>query len=784
MNVLFRKNEIFDTFRYLFFSFCKGNNTIAFTIEDSFLKLKNLAYRFLRKKNILLLIIAVLSHTCLAQEGSQVDSIIKVLKTQKEDSSKVNTLNTLSRQLWQKASYQEAKKYADEALTLSEKIEYDTGKVNAYYNIAVIYVLQSQYPEALKNHYAALRISEEIGYKKGMADSYNGIAGVYWNQGNYPEALKNLFASLKLEEGAGNQKGVANVFNNIGAIYSDQGNYPEALKSFFASLKIKEKIGDKRGIASSLHNLGLIYMYQGNYTEAIKNNFASLKIKEELGDKMGIASSYNNIGAIYDRQGHYSEALKNHLIALKLKEEIADKKGMAYSYNNIGYILEKQSNYSEALKNHLIALKIRKEIGDNKGIAESYYNIGQAYMGLKNFPEAKLFYNDGLSLSQKIGSKEIVKKSYEGLARLDSATDNWKAAYQNNKLATLYRDSLVNEDNSKKIVQTQMQYEFNKKEDSLKYQQALTNEELKQQILLTQRQQQTLLLKEKELALISNERQLQQLQIEKHQADFAFQETIQKAETDKKQGQLILLNKEKAIQTLELNKQKQLKKYLLAGLALFAILSFFIYRNYRIRQNLKLQRLRNKIASDLHDDVGSTLSSISIFSQMAQQQSKEVIPLLETIEESSRKMLDAMADIVWAINPENDQFEKIVLRMRSFAYELLGAKKIDFEFIADEDVTQMKLPMDVRKNLYLIFKEATNNMVKYSSANKAFFTIKEEKNNLTMTIRDNGRGFDTSRTTKGNGLKNMKRRAEEIRASLLIDSKQGTGTLIQLKVIV
>src|SRR5690606_367537 len=130
-----------------------------------------------------------------------------------------------------------------------------------------------------------------------------------------------------------------------------------------------------------------------------------------------------------------------------------------------------------------------------------------------------------------------------------------------------------------------------------------------------------------------------------------------------------------------------------------------------------------KIASDLHDDVGSTLSSISIFSQMVQQQSKEVNPMLETIEESSRKMLDAMADIVWTINPENDQFEKIILRMRNFAYEVLGAKGIDFEFVADDEVEKLKLLMDVRKNLYLIFKEAVNNMIKYSGADKALFSL-------------------------------------------------------------
>src|SRR5690606_1940836 len=108
-------------------------------------------------------------------------------------------------------------------------------------------------------------------------------------------------------------------------------------------------------------------------------------------------------------------------------------------------------------------------------------------------------------------------------------------------------------------------------------------------------------------------------------------------------------------------------------------LSLVGYNNFKTRQQLKLQTLRNKIASDLHDDVGSTLSSIHIFSEMARNQSKEVLPMLDTISESSKKMMDAMADIVWTINPENDNFEKIMDRMRSFAYELLLARKIDFE---------------------------------------------------------------------------------------------------------
>jgi len=210
-----------------------------------------------------------------------------------------------------------------------------------------------------------------------------------------------------------------------------------------------------------------------------------------------------------------------------------------------------------------------------------------------------------------------------------------------------------------------------------------------------------------------------------------------------------------------------------------------VYNYFITRQKLKLQTLRNKIATDLHDDVGSTLSSIAIFSEIAQQQSKEVIPLLQTITDNSRQMLDAMADIVWTIHPENDQLEKIILRMRSYAYELLGAKQIGFDFTADEDIIQLKLPMDVRKNLFLIFKEATNNIVKYSEADKALFSIRSEgDHHLSMEIRDNGKGFDINEPTEGNGLRNIKKRAREVGAKLLIDSFPGRGTTIQLKIAV
>ena len=779
-----------------------------------------------KKMHVFVYVAVLISYNSFAQVDRVTDSLLSVLKTTTEDTARVNILNNLSRRLWRiTAQYADARKYADSALALAEKSKqpdgsqgYRKGIANAYNNIGNIHVYQGNYSEALENHLASLKIREELGDKRAVASTYSSLGVIFSMQGKYSEALKKHLAALRINEKIGNRSGVAESYNNIGTIYKLQDNYPEALKNFLATLKVCEEIGNKVIMAASYNNIGVIYTSQGNYSEALKNYLAAYKINEEIGNKNGVAMAYNNIGTIHDSQGNQAEALRNHLASLKISEGIGDKDGIASSYNNIGNIYFNQGNYPEVLKNYLASLKIREEIGLKREIAQSYVNLGLVSIRLNKFADAKKYTDKGLALSKDIGSKEIIKHAYDILAQLDSAVGNHQQALIHYRLYAKYKDSLLNESNSRQIAQMKEQYEAEKKDKEILQlesdKQKLESEKEitallikskgdslnlvqseKEKIRLEKEKAEALnLYNQQQLALLAKERLLQQLVIEKNEADLLAQKAetekkeldflAQKALADKKQQQLTVSNKEKALQDLQLKKQKQAKNYFIAGLGLFVVLSFFVYRNYHNRQQLKLLELRNKIARDLHDDVGSTLSSISIFSQMAQQQSKETIPMLETIGESSRKMLDAMADIVWTINPENDQFEKIIMRMRSFAYELLGAKKIDFEFVADDEVSKFNVPMEVRKNLYLIFKEATNNMVKYANANKAVFAIKGQKNNLTMTIQDNGRGFDLNKSREGNGLKNMKRRANEIGARLIIESFPGNGTTVQLSVAV
>lgn len=205
----------------------------------------------------------------------------------------------------------------------------------------------------------------------------------------------------------------------------------------------------------------------------------------------------------------------------------------------------------------------------------------------------------------------------------------------------------------------------------------------------------------------------------------------------------------------------------------------------RITKYLTEERLRTKIARDLHDEMGSTLTSINITSKVAMQegvQEEKVKYYLQKIKDNSGRMMESMSDIVWAINPSNDSFEKVVIRMKEFAAEILEPARINYYFNEEGALDKAQLNLEQRKDIYMVFKEALNNAVKYSGATEINITLQKREEALRMIIMDNGNGFDTTGAFAGNGLKNMRGRAAEMKAGLRIDSIKGAGTTVILEV--
>jgi two-component sensor histidine kinase len=227
---------------------------------------------------------------------------------------------------------------------------------------------------------------------------------------------------------------------------------------------------------------------------------------------------------------------------------------------------------------------------------------------------------------------------------------------------------------------------------------------------------------------------------------------------------------------------------LLVGLAIYAL-----YR-YRVAQLVKLERIRTRIATDLHDDLGASLSKIAILSEIVNHQvapvakNQEIEKSLMEIAGTSREMVDSMADIVWVINPERDRLSDLIGRMRSLANEM--TELCDISLLIDSSDVESKdliLGADLRREIYLIFKETLNNLVKHSNCERAEIEFLLEGDDFVFKVKDDGRGFDTAQNDKGatrggNGLLNMKRRAESLGGSYRIESKVGAGTSSVLRV--
>lgn len=357
-------------------------------------------------------------------QQEELDSLQQLLHKQADDTSKVNTLNELSYVYYQTAVYDSELYFAQQALNLSQK----------------------------------------LNWKRGMAVSLKNIGSACDDMGNNSDALYYYGRALNIFSSIDDKSGVSACYNNMGLVYRTIGNFSEALKNHYASLKIKEAIGDRNGIALSYNNIGVVLNAQKNYAEAIKNHLAALEIRKVLGNKRGIASSYGNMGNVYQAQGNYAEALKNYEQTLKIEVEIGNKVGMTTALNNMGAAYYELGDYEQALQHNTDALRIAEEAGDLSSIAASSINTGNVLVKLKQPQAASEWLQKALGIGKEIGEVEVIKNSYEGLSQADSALGKYNDALQHYKMFICYRDSLINEENTLKTVQLQMQYEYDKKD--------------------------------------------------------------------------------------------------------------------------------------------------------------------------------------------------------------------------------------------------------------------------------------------------------------------------------
>jgi len=203
----------------------------------------------------------------------------------------------------------------------------------------------------------------------------------------------------------------------------------------------------------------------------------------------------------------------------------------------------------------------------------------------------------------------------------------------------------------------------------------------------------------------------------------------------------------------------------------------------RINQILKIQRIRGRIASDLHDEVSATLISIGLFAEAVKRQNPEMNKnrFMNLIAGSTEQAKDKIKDIIWVVNPDNDDWDELIAKCRKYAADLLKSKDIKHSFDFPESVKGKPL-LEVRQHFWLIYKELLTNAVRHSGADNIHIDIRKNADLIILTVEDDGIGFDTGLVSDGNGLKNLKKRAAAINAELKIESDAGKGTTSELSV--
>jgi signal transduction histidine kinase len=252
-------------------------------------------------------------------------------------------------------------------------------------------------------------------------------------------------------------------------------------------------------------------------------------------------------------------------------------------------------------------------------------------------------------------------------------------------------------------------------------------------------------------------------------------------ETEKKDKEIELLNKDNEIKALQLSRQKAIRHGMIAGIVLLFITGFFLFRSFRLRKKLEQQQAiiseRKRISADLHDDVGSGLSRIMLLTELVKDEARtpETRKEAEKIAAISRELSANISEIIWALNANNDNMESLLAYIRRYAAEFFENSAVILRIDTPGEITRTPISGELRRDIFYTVKEALHNTFKHSQASEAILSFSVENEFLTIVIHDNGIGMPEKETGRyGNGLTNMQQRMESVGGSISIENHQGT----------
>jgi tetratricopeptide (TPR) repeat protein len=398
------------------------------------------------------------------QKPKVIDSLKQVLRIAKEDTDIVNTLNSLAWKL-RVVNTDTAIILSTQALELSEKIKFTKGIARSQHNLGQYHDNIGNFEVALNHYVKALSVWEMVDEGKPSgprASTLGSIGNVYYSKGDFQKALEFLFKALKMDEEIKNKKGIANKLINIGNIYYGKEEYQKALDYFFKSMVIVKELKHKEYLAVLLNNIA------GNYTELAKRN----SLSKNAGPNEGIKED-----------SLYQKALNYYLEAAKMNEEMGKESGLATILGNVGSIYidlahkelmasqNQRTLQDKAFDYFLKALELDEKLGNKDGVAKHLANMGSLFTEQHQFKKAEDYLLKAIAIADTIGDLDYTEQFENIISQLYEKKGEYGLALQHYKKHIQVKDSIFSEENTKKTVRLEMNYEFDKKESAAKLEQ-------------------------------------------------------------------------------------------------------------------------------------------------------------------------------------------------------------------------------------------------------------------------------------------------------------------------
>ena len=701
--------------------------------------------------------------------------------------------------------------YANKSITIAAKTANAKYIIESYNALGSANYVKGNYQASILNFKDYYQAAKKVNDYDKMAYALTNEGNVYIELSDYQTVLNRYQQALTINQTFNNASGIALIYYNIGFVYKDLGDYEKAITNLLFSLREYEKLKKNKPIANIYNVLAVIYLQQKRYDIATNYNEKALTIQKSNNDITGLGISLSNLATIYTLQLQYNKAIDYYNEAIKYYNSRNDTRQLAIVYTNLGELCNIKNDFKKAIPFFEKSIEASHSIGNRRNITNAFIGLASAYIGNGNASSAKIFIDSADAVIAKSKNKIDIKNFYDVLASYNEAVGNFKGAYEAHKKYAAAKDTLLNIENSKSILELQTKYETEKKDfqinifnktDSIKSLQ-ITNQQLAINTNLYQISKQKLALADADLALVNDNFLLATKNsiILKNQLD-----------STRKEENINSLNKQAKIQNLELNNQKlevTRKNIIITVIVVLAVmgllLGYSFYRRYKLQQQTKLQQEilkqqdlatkaiiaaeeteRKRIATDLHDGVGQLMSAAKMNLSAIESDLNFTSVAQKNAYDKAMALVDEGCKEVRAVS--HNMMPNALLRaglasaVREFL-DNLNSQVIKINLYADG--LNERIDSNTETILYRVIQECVNNVIKHAKASLLDISIIKEAENISVTIEDNGVGFDKNSLKNGTGigLKNIETRMAFLKGSVEWESQPGKGTLVVLHVV-